>query len=199
MKNEDLNNLSDEDLVSLYKKGDLSAVNIICERYKPLVLKFSKSFFLVGGETDDLIQEGMIGLFSAIGDYDLSSEVTFFHFANLCIKRQIIKAIEASNTKKNEFLNSYVSIYDEDDTGEKDDILGFDSNPEELFIEAESTSILLNRLLESLSTNERTVFDLYMKGFDYKEIALKLGKENKSIDNTLTRIRMKAKKLQEGD
>ena len=97
---------SDEELVKKYQNGDSGILNFICEKYKPLVLKNSKKYFLVGGENEDLIQEGMIGLFSAIGDYDTDSEVTFFHFAQLCIDRQMIKAIEASNIKKHSPLNA---------------------------------------------------------------------------------------------
>ncbi|MCF0131942.1 MAG: sigma-70 family RNA polymerase sigma factor [Pseudobutyrivibrio sp.] len=184
----------DEQLVALYREGDTAVLNYICEKYKPLVLKIAKPLYLVGGETDDLLQEGMIGLFGAICDYDLEQSVSFYHFANLCIKRQIMKAIEASNTKKNAPLNGYVSIYEEaEDSGEELFAVGTDLS--EVFAEAENTANRLNNLYNALSSMERKVFELYMEGLDYREIAQRLNKDAKSIDNTLTRIRQKAKKI----
>jgi RNA polymerase sporulation-specific sigma factor len=191
---EEYNNFSDEDLVKKYQDGDQAVLNYICEKYKPLVLKTSKKYFLVGGENEDLIQEGMIGLFGAIGDYDTDSEVTFFRFAQLCIDRQMIKAIEASNRKKHSPLNAYVSLYDEDG-GEIDEPSYTSDDPAELIIEAEENSDLIMRLKKALSPMEQQVFDLYMQDYDYKEIAQKLGKAEKSIDNTLTRIKQKARAL----
>ena len=191
---EEYNNFSDEDLVKKYQDGDQAVLNYICEKYKPLVLKTSKKYFLVGGENEDLIQEGMIGLFGAIGDYDTDSEVTFFRFAQLCIDRQMIKAIEASNRKKHSPLNAYVSLYDEDG-GEIDEPSYTSDDPAELIIEAEENSDLIMRLKKALSPMEQQVFDLYMQDYDYKEIAEKLGKAEKSIDNTLTRIKQKARAL----
>ena len=187
-------NYSDEELVKMYQDGDQAILNFICEKYKPLVLKNSKKYFLVGGENEDLIQEGMIGLFSAIGDYDTTSQVTFFHFAQMCIDRQMIKAIEASNRKKHSPLNAYVSLYDEDGEELEEPGLAAD-DPAEIVIEAEENLDLIDRLKQALSPMEEQVFDLYMQDFDYKEIAAKLGKSEKSIDNTLTRIKAKARSL----
>ena len=185
---------SDEGLVKQYQDGDQAILNYICEKYKPLVLKISKKYFLVGGENEDLIQEGMIGLFSAIQDFDTTGEVTFYRFAELCINRQMIKAIEASNRKKHSPLNAYVSLYDED--GQEYDEPDFEvGSPEEQFIEAEEHSNLISRLKEALSPMEKQVFDLYMMDLDYKEIAARLGKTEKSIDNTLTRIKQKARAI----
>ena len=191
---EEYNNFSDEDLVKKYQDGDQAVLNYICEKYKPLVLKTSKKYFLVGGENEDLIQEGMIGLFSAIGDYDITSEVTFFHFAQMCIDRQMIKAIEASNRKKHSPLNAYVSLYDEEGE-ELDEPAYLADDPAELVIEAQENLDLIDRLKQALSPMEKQVFDLYMQDLDYKEIAAKLGKPEKSIDNTLTRIKAKAKNI----
>ena len=192
--NIDYSNFSDEELIKMYQDGDQAILNFICEKYKPLVLKTSKKYFLVGGENEDLIQEGMIGLFSAIGDYDTSSEVTFFHFAQMCIDRQMIKAIEASNRKKHSPLNAYISLYDED--GQEVEEPGFTADdPAEIIIEAEENMNLIDRLREILSPMETKVFDLYMQDFDYREIASRLDKSEKSIDNTLTRIKKKAKSL----
>jgi len=186
--------LTDEELVGKYQAGDPSVLNYICEKYKPLVLKISKKYFIVGGENEDLIQEGMIGLFGAIGDFDTSSEVTFYHFAHMCIERQMIKAIEASNRKKHSPLNTYVSLYDEDGD-EAEEPISVSDDPAELLIEAEENSSLIDRLKSNLSKMENQVFDLYMQDLDYKEIAVKLNKSEKSIDNTLTRIKGKAKNL----
>lgn len=191
---EEYGKLSDEELVKSYQSGNVAVVNYICEKYKPLVLKLSKKYFLIGGENEDLIQEGMIGLFSAIGDYDTESEVTFFHFAELCIDRQMIKAIEASNRKKHSPLNAYVSIYDEEG-GDLDEPVFSSDDPAELIIEAEENLDLIERLRNALSPMECQVFNLYMQDYDYKEIALKLNKSEKSIDNTLTRIKQKARAL----
>lgn len=187
-------NYSDEELVKMYQDGDQAVLNFICEKYKPLVLKNSKKYFLVGGENEDLIQEGMIGLFSAIGDYDITSEVTFFHFAQMCIDRQMIKAIEASNRKKHSPLNAYVSLYDEEGE-ELEEPAYLADDPAELVIEAQENLDLIDRLKQDLSPMEKQVFDLYMQDLDYKEIAAKLGKPEKSIDNTLTRIKAKAKNI----
>jgi RNA polymerase sporulation-specific sigma factor len=187
-------NLTDEELIIKYRDGDQAILNFICEKYKPLVLKNSKKYFLVGGENEDLIQEGMIGLFSAIGDYNISSDVTFFHFAQMCIDRQMIKAIEASNRKKHSPLNAYVSLYGED--GEEREEPAFTTDdPAELVIEAEENLDLIDRLKKALSPMEKQVFELYMQDYDYKEIAAKLGNSEKSVDNTLTRIKSKAKQL----
>lgn len=188
------NNLSDEELIIKYRDGDQAILNFICEKYKPLVLKNSKKYFLVGGENEDLIQEGMIGLFSAIGDYNISSDVTFFHFAQMCIDRQMIKAIEASNRKKHSPLNAYVSLYDEDGAEREEPAFTTD-DPAELVIEAEENLDLIDRLKKALSPMEKQVFELYMQDYDYREIAAKLGKTEKSVDNTLTRIKSKAKEL----
>ncbi len=185
---------TDEELIKKYQDGDQAILNYICEKYKPLVLKTSKKYFLVGGENEDLIQEGMIGLFSAIGDYDIDSEVTFYHFAKLCIDRQMIKAIEASNRKKHSPLNTYVSIYD-DEGDELEEPAYAADDPADMIIEAEENSDLIDRLKLALSSMERQVFDLYMQDLDYKEIAAVLGKTEKSIDNTLTRIKSKARNI----
>jgi len=195
MTNKDYEKLSDEELIKLYQGGNQSILNFICEKYKPLVLKTSKKYYLVGGENEDLIQEGMIGLFGAIGDYDTTSEVTFFHFAQMCIDRQMIKAIESSNRKKHSPLNAYVSLYDED--GEELEEPGFAADdPAEIIIEAQENLDLIDRLKQALSPMEKKVFELYMQDLDYKEIAKELGKSEKSIDNTLTRIKNKAHNLQ---
>lgn len=188
----DLTNKTDEELVELYKNGEKQACEVILDRYKPLVSKLSTGLFLIGGGKEDLLQEGMIGLFRAVTDFDPSSGV-FFSFASLCIKRQMIRAIENSNRKKHGPLNSSVSIFD--NGGEEiDEALGDgEPDPEMLFIEAEDTRIRYEKLVSSLSPLERKVFYVYMDGKDYHEIARVLGKSEKSIDNCMQRIKAKAK------
>ena len=189
------NQISDEELIKQYRDGDKTVIGILLDRYKPLVLKNTKSLYLVGGDRDDLIQEGMIGLVSAIGDFDIDAGVTFFHFADLCINRQLIKAIDSNNSKKHEPLNKAISIESsEDSDGDaKEDISS--ANPMEMIIDAEDFNLRIKRLTDILSPMEQKVFGLYMKGYDYHEIAQLLDKADKSIDNTLTRIRNKAKTL----
>ncbi len=192
----DYSRFTDEKLIEMYRNGDAGVVSYVCDKYKPLVLKNAKPLFIAGAENEDLIQEGMIGLFLAIGDYDTSSEVTFFHFANICIRNQMFKAIEASNRKKNSPLNSYVSIFDDEDS-ENEDLYFANQNPESIFIEKEAASRFSSKLLAKLSPLEKQVFELYIEGLDYKEISEKLGKEDKAIDNALTRIKSKARKIYE--
>lgn len=196
-KDFDYSQYSDEKLIEMYRAGDSGIINFICEKYKPLVLKNAKPLFMAGAENEDLIQEGMIGLFSAIGDYDISSEVTFFHFANICIRNHMLKAIEASNRKKNAPLNSYLPIYQDEDESGSEELYTNGSNPESLFIEAENANTLVDEMMKLLSPMEKEVFSLYLQGLNYKEIAETLNKTDKSIDNTLTRIKSKAKKLYE--
>lgn len=192
--NLDLTKLTDEELITCYRNGDSVACDILLEKYKPLVSKLSSSLFLIGGEKEDLVQEGMIGLFRAITDYKSESGI-FYSFASLCIKRQMFRAIEHSKRKKHGPLNSAVSIYEEDDAGGEENYVLVDSDPEHLFIEAEETKIRYDKLLASLSKMEREVFDLYMDGRDYHEIAVLLNRSEKSIDNCMQRIKGKAKEI----
>lgn len=185
---------NDSRLIELLQNGDSAALNYILEKYKPLVIKNTKDFFLVGGDTEDLIQEGMIGLFSATRDYDINSEVSFFHFANLCIRRNLIKAIEADNRKKNSPLNDYVSI-SIDEGNSMDQYFSFEKDPAELIVTAEQTSEIILKLNDSLSEFERQVLKYYIAGLDYQEIAMILNKEPKDIDNAKSRIKTKAKKI----
>ncbi len=191
--------MTDEQVIEAYRSGNDDAVDYICQKYKPLVLKKAKSMFLVGGETDDLIQEGMLGLFKAIRDYDESRQVTFFYFAQLCITRQIQKAVETSNRKKNQPLNTYISISDrenEEGTLTEDQLpTEHISNPEEMLIDSENENLMRQRVDDSLSPLEKQVLDLHLQGYDYHAIARKLKRTDKGIDNALQRIRSKVRKL----
>ena len=198
----DLKQCSDEELIVRYRDGDTDAMDFIFERYKYLVSKKAKAMFLAGGDNDDLIQEGMIGLYKAIRDYNTDREASFATFASMCINRQMITAVAASNRKKNMPLNTYVS-YDMPAGGDEDsdmrlvDILQSQTelNPEKLLIDKEHNWDLKSRLKEVLSTFEQQVLTYYLEGMDYTAIAKKMQKPPKSVDNALQRIRSKAARL----
>jgi RNA polymerase sporulation-specific sigma factor len=193
--------LRDEELVIRIQKGDQPAIDYLLEKYKYLVRSKAKALFLIGGDKDDLIQEGMIGLYKAIRDYQVGKENSFFNFADLCISRQIYSAIKASNRKKNMPLNTYISLdtpaYGENgDMEEKEALVDviyqkYVSNPEELVIDKENTSMIEYELVRRLSDLEKQVLNLYMQDLKYIQIAEVLSKEPKVIDNALTRIKTK--------
>ncbi len=193
--------LTDEEILCRIQNGDQPAIDYLLEKYKYLVRSKAKALYLIGGDKDDLIQEGMIGLYKAIRDFQTNKDSTFYSFADLCISRQIYSAIKASNRKKNIPLNTYISLdspaYREgNDTEEKDplvDIINqkYISNPEELVIDKENTSMIEYELVRRLSDLEKRVLSLYMKDLKYVQIAEVLGKEPKTIDNALTRIKTK--------
>lgn len=205
MANYDLN--TDEELISLLRDGDERVIDYLMEKYKDLVRKKASNMFILGADKDDLIQEGMIRLFRSIRDYDPGRDASFFTFADLCISRQIYKAIEAGNCKKNAPLNSYVSLNvssnqndKEESSAENEKIMEMifslsDKSPEELVIDKENTQILEEKINNALSEFERQVLSLHMTGMGYLEIARVLGKEGKSTDNALNRIKTKVKKI----
>ena len=178
-------------------ENDADAItDYLCDKYKNLVRKKANSLYLIGAEKEDLIQEGMIGLFKAIRDFDATKEVSFYHFAKLCISRQMYHAIEASQRLKHAPLNSYVSFFEE--TGKEggitlEDVLEADTDqdPEKLLILRESYRDFYDGLEQRLSPMEKQVCELYLQGQNYHQIADILGKSSKSIDNALQRIRKK--------
>ena len=178
-------------------ENDADAItDYLCDKYKNLVRKKANALYLIGAEKEDLIQEGMIGLFKAIRDFDATKEVSFYHFAKLCISRQMYHAIEASQRLKHAPLNSYVSFFEE--TGKEggitlEDVLEADTdqNPEKLLILRESYRDFYDGLEQRLSPMEKQVCELYLQGKNYHQIADILGKSSKSIDNALQRIRKK--------
>ena len=180
--------MTDEQLIEQMREGDSGIIDYLMEKYKNTVRKEANAMYLLGGENDDLIQEGMIGLFKAVQDYDPEQRTSFFSFAKLCITRQMYSAIEASRRKKHGPLNSYVSLYElgEDESKLMDMMVaGGESNPEELFVSREYVRILQNRLEESLSDLESRVLYLHLMGTDYKTIARLLDKSPKTVDNAL--------------
>lgn len=193
--------LSDDEIINSIQNGDQLAMDYLLEKYKYLVRSKAKALFLIGGDKDDLIQEGMIGLYKAIRNYQPDKSNSFFNFADLCISRQIYSAIEASNRKKNIPLNNYISIYapaygENGDAEEKEVLVDIIhqknvSNPEELVIDKENTSMIEYELVRRLSDLEKMVLNLYMQDLKYLQIAEVLKKEPKTIDNALTRIKTK--------
>lgn len=187
-------NYSDEALIEMLRSGDAEIADYLMEKYKPLVRKKTNAMYLIGGETEDLIQEGMIGLFKAMRDFDSQKEVSFFAFAELCINRQLYSALEASNRKKHIPLNTYISFSNQDETdGVNLELMLTDetASPEQLLIEHESKEEFFQRLQEKLSSMEKKVLYLYLEGHSYTKIAELMEKTPKSIDNSLQRIRAK--------
>ena len=187
--------IKDEELISRFKNGESEILDYLMEKYKNMVRKKARTMFLIGGENDDLIQEGMIGLFKAIRDYRSDREASFFHFAELCINRQLYSAVEASNRKKHVPLNTYVSFYSQTTEEGKSlaETLLTDQmdDPEQLVIEQENFTAFWEQLREQLSALERQVLDAYLEGKNYCQIAEELGKSPKTIDNALSRIKGK--------
>lgn len=189
--------IRDEELLGQLSVGNDSITEYLCKKYKHLVMKKANALYLIGAEKEDLIQEGMIGLFKAIRDFSPEKESSFYHFAELCISRQMYHAIEASRRLKHAPLNSYVSL--SAGSGEEEsgltygDLIGDTSehNPERLFIEQEDYQNLFAQLEQLLSPMEKRVCDLYLQGMDYRQIADYMEKSPKSIDNALQRIRKK--------
>lgn len=190
---------TDEELILLIQNGDKDATEYLLKKYSPLVKKSIRTLYLIGADTEDLSQEGMIGLFKAIQNYQPDNSASFYTFAKLCIDRQIYSAIKASKRKKHSPLNTYISFYSKantEDTKLIDNLeAGNDSNPEHIILDRESTIHIENLLKEHLSKLEKEVLPLYLDGMPYSEIAALLGKSTKSIDNAIQRIREKVKRL----
>lgn len=190
---------TDEVLVEWIKNGDNSALDFLMNKYKNLVRSRARTLFLVGADKEDLIQEGMIGLYKAVRDFEAQKNVSFQNFAELCISRQMYSAIKGSNTQKNQPLNNYISIDSMGGTEETENplehLLGSNfeknKNPEQLVLDKESAYVLEYTLVGHLSDLEHKVLKLYMKDLNYSQIAKTLGKEPKVVDNALQRIKKK--------
>ena len=200
-ENKDYDEMKDEDLVEIIKSGDKSALNCLLNRYKELVnIKVSK-YFMVGAEKEDIVQEGLIGLFKAIKSYKIGMQNSFKSFANMCIERQLITAIKSSNRQKHMPLNSYLSLnisaYDEQESNSDTTLMDiFDSNmiedPLDTITKKEYYQNLEETIEKSLSDFEKKVLSRYINGESYVQIAEKLDTPVKSIDNAIQRIRKKA-------
>ncbi len=190
---------TDEVLVEKIMAGDMEAMDFLMNKYKNLVRSLARPLFLVGADKEDLIQEGMIGLYRAIRDFRKEKEVSFQHFAEICINRQMYSAVKRSNTKKNQPLNNYISIDSMRGTEEQEipieKLLGMsfgkNRNPEQLVIDKESANVLEYTIVGQLSKMERQVLFYYMKDYSYNQIAAAVGKEVKAVDNAIQRIKKK--------
>lgn len=207
MRFEQYSALTDEELIARSREGDQAAVDALMTKYKGMVLGKAKSMFILGGDSDDLIQEGMLGLFKAVRDYDSGRDASFRTFAQLCVTRQLYTAVTASGRKKHLPLNSAISLSqtaqnDSDDDEQTDGLINIlpadeSFNPEEYLIGRESMERLEEWIEQELSTFERQVLELRLTGLGYVEIAHVLNRDEKSTDNALQRIRNKLKKWKE--
>nr|MBP3598609.1 RNA polymerase sporulation sigma factor SigH [Eubacterium sp.] len=197
--------MTDEEILLGIREGDDSGVDFLLEKYKNLVRKKARALYLIGGDNDDLIQEGMIGLYKAIRDFQPDREASFAHFATLCVERQLYNAVKGANRLKNSPLNSYVSLdvpvgsaeYPGENRQTLGEMLEKDgiSNPEDIMIDRERVGKIERTIRENLSGFEQSVVNLYIEGMNYQQIATELGKTPKSIDNALQRIKKKLSEL----
>lgn len=192
-------NLTDEQIISQIKEGDEQALTFLLEKYKDLVNSKVGKYFIIGAEREDIIQEGMIGLYKAIKNFDSNKQNTFKTFANICVERQLITAIKSSNRQKHMPLNSYLSLntaaYDNDEDGtELIETFEVDTieDPLETIMKREYFNEIQNTMHKSLSKFEEQVLERYMQGESYEIIAKKLETPVKSVDNAIQRIRKKA-------
>lgn len=193
----------DEEIVELAKDGDISAQEFLINKYKNFVRAKARSYFLIGADREDIIQEGMIGLYKAIRDFRCDKLSSFRAFAELCITRQIITAIKTATRQKHIPLNSYVSlnkpIYDEDSDRTLLDVISGSkiTDPEELIISREEFDDIEEKMGEILSSLEWKVLMYYLEGKSYQEIAVDLKRHVKSIDNALQRVKRKLERYLE--
>ena len=183
--------IKDEELISRFKNGESEILDYLMEKYKNMVRKKARTMFLIGGENDDLIQEGMIGLFKAVRDYQPDRDAAFQTFASICVDRQIYNAIQSSNRQKHQPLNSYISLSEQDVENEEHLGDNWGENPESIIIDQENVQDLEQEITATLSPMENQVLEYYLAGNGYGEIAQIMGKTPKSIDNALQRIRTK--------
>lgn len=197
---------SDREAVQSSQNGDMEAMEYLLEKYSPLVKKKSRKMYLIGGEQEDIIQEGMIGLYKAIRSYDVENEQGSFHgFADMCITRQIYTAITTSNRQKHRPLNEYVSFYEPLYQSEEEeakplllDLLldqEITTNPEKILLDKEEKHMLESIIVERLSSFENKVLALYLEGKKYFEISEALNTTTKRVDNAIQRIRRKLMSL----
>ncbi|MCH5269246.1 MAG: RNA polymerase sporulation sigma factor SigH [Lachnospiraceae bacterium] len=197
---QDFAQTSDEELIVRLRDGEEQITDYIMDKYKNLVRSKAGSMYILGGDRDDLIQEGMIGLFKAIRDYDSGRDASFFTFAELCISRQMYSAVQAAGRMKHIPLNSYISLYQTEEHGEEEknilDILADNGlNPEDLVIDKENVESLEKKIDKELSSFEKQVLELYMTGMSYSQIAKVLGRDDKSTDNALQRLKAKIRRM----
>ena len=199
---EEYQNFSDEELLIRLRDGETEITDFIMNKYKNLVRSKAKSMYILGADSDDLIQEGMIGLFKAVRDYDSGRDASFLTFADLCVSRQMYTAVQASRRQKHIPLNTYISLYGSVSTnyeGEQEELVNVlaareSQSPEEVVIDRENVVWLEKAIEQELSNFEKQVLDLYLTGMGYQQIAKVLGRDDKSTDNALHRIKTKLKR-----
>ena len=197
--------MTDEALVARSHAGDTRADEALYERYKNVVRMKARPYFLIGADREDLVQEGMIGLYKAIRDYTPDHNAGFRSFAEMCIVRQLITAIKSATRKKHAPLNTYVSFYGGAYSEEEKERTLLDTmatvrteSPEDAFISKENMERILSSIEKLLTPLEKQVLDLFMDGYSYQQIAVMLGRGTKTVDNALQRIKRKLEKyLQE--
>lgn len=193
-------NFDDDRLVELSQKGDKKALETILLKYKPLVHKKSQPYYLAGGDDDDIVQEGLIGLYKAVMSFNRKKFPLFNVFAGVCIERRIISAVKKASRQKHNPLNSYVSLNrshsDENDENEENFIdSGRGENPETIIIDRENVSSIEEFIQSRLSSFEQKVLLCHLNGKSYKETAENLGKDTKAVDNAMQRIKKKLEGL----
>lgn len=194
--------ISDEELIDRLRQGEHEITDYIMDKYKNLVRKKARSMYILGADGDDLIQEGMIGLFKAVRDYDAGRDANFYTFADLCISRQMYNAVQASRREKHTPLNTYISLYAsaEPESEEKGTQLvnilvsEVETDPEKLFIDKENVAHIESIIEKELSVFEKQVLDLYITGMSYSQIAKVLARDEKSTDNALQRLKSKLRR-----
>lgn len=201
--NSDYDQCTDGELIDRLRRGEESIMDYICDKYKNLVRSKAKSMFILGADNEDLIQEGMIGLFKAVRDFDAGRDASFYTFADLCISRQMYTAVQASKRRKHFPLNTYISLDGGDTVSDGQEGLPLtelladkaEMSPEELFLDKERVAYLEKTIEEELSDFERQVLDLYMTGMSYSQIAKVLGRDEKATDNALQRLKTKIRRM----
>lgn len=194
-------NMNEEEIVKIAQNGDLKAEEYLIKRYKNFVKAKARSYYLIGADREDIIQEGTIGFYKAIRDYNANKEVTFRVFAKLCVTRQMITAIKTATRQKHIPLNSYISLnkpmYNEENDKTLLDILAGEkiNNPEDLLISKEEIINIESKIKEHLSKLEIKVLNSYLQGKSYIEISDEINKSIKSIDNALQRVKRKLEKF----
>ena len=189
---------NEETLLQLYKQGDNFALEELLKQFKPIINQIVRKYFLIGAEIEDLMQEGMIALYRAITTFEIGKDANFRTYARVCIERAVLNAIKSANSKKNMPLNNFVSLNTPKEEEDEENFVYMayeDSNPESILLYKEKYDKLFNIATQNLSFFEKNVLELYLDGLNYNEIAERLDKATKSIDNALTRIKTKITQL----
>lgn len=196
--------MRDDDLLSLIRDGDSFAMDTLINRYKNFVRSKARTYFLIGADKEDIVQEGMIGLFKAIRDFNEEKQMSFHGFAELCVTRQMITAIKTATRQKHMPLNTYVSlnkpVFEDESERTLMDLISLQYNvdPEQIVINQENFLQTEKKIYDALSDLEKKVLALYLQGKTYLEIADELGKQAKSIDNAIQRVKRKIEKCMKG-